>query len=80
MYFCALFVICNLFQEDGRVNLVLPGSLMQFNKEIKEIFRREKARFLANKRFSHIFSNIEVGHVFANNANLKKLIVRTKVS
>ena len=74
------FVICNLFQEDGRVNLVLPGSLMQFNKEIKEIFRREKARFLANKRFSHIFSNIEVGHVFANNANLKKLIVRTKVS
>ena len=49
-------------------------------KEIKEILRRKKARFLANKRFSHIFSNIEVGHVFANNANLKKLIVRTKVS
>ena len=80
MYFCALFVICNLFQEDGRVNLVLPGSLMQFNKEIKEIFRREKASLLANKRFSQIFSNIEVGHVFSNNANLKKLIVRTKVS
>ena len=79
MYFCALFVICNLFQENGRVNLVLPGSLMQFNKEIKEIFRREKARFLANQRFSHIFSNIDLGHVFANNANLKKLIVRTKV-
>ena len=74
------FVICNLFQEDGRVNLVLPGSLMQFNKEIKEIFRLEKAKFLANKGFSHIFSNIEVGHVFANNANLKKMIVRTKVS
>ena len=73
-------MICNLFQENGRVNLVLPGSLMQFNKEIKEIFRREKARFLANKRFSHIFSNIDLGHVFANNANLKKLIVRTKVS
>ena len=73
-------MICNLFQENGRVNLVLPGSLMQFNKEIKEIFRREKARFLANQRFSHIFSNIDLGHVFANNANLKKLIVRTKVS
>ena len=73
-------MICNLFQENGRVNLVLLGSLMQFNKEIKEIFRRQKARFLANQRFSHIFSNIEVGHVFANNANLRKLIVRTKVS
>ena len=46
---------------------------MQFNKEIKEIFRREKARFLANQRFSHIFSNIALGHVFANNANLKKI-------
>ena len=72
-------MICNLFQENGRVNLVLPGSQMQFNKEIKEIFRREKAGFLANQRFSHIFSNIDLGHVFANNANLKKLIVRTKV-
>ena len=74
------FVICNLFQEDGRVNLVLPGSLMQFNKEIKEIFKREKASLIANKRFSQIFSKIEVGHVFSNNANLKKLIVRTKIS
>ena len=74
------FVICNLFQEDGRVNLVLPGSLMQFNKEIKEIFKREKASLIANKRSSQIFSKIEVGHVFSNNANLKKLIVRTKVS
>ena len=52
---------------------------MKFNKEIKEIFRREKARFLANQRFSRIFSDIELGHVFANNANLKKLIVRTKI-
>ena len=73
-------MICNILQEDGRVNLVLPGSLMQFNKEIKEIFRREKASLLASKRFSQIFSNIQVGHVFSNNANLKKLIVRTKVS
>ena len=53
---------------------------MQFDKEIKEIVRIEKARFLANQRFSRIFSNIELGHVFANKANLKKVIVRTKIS
>ena len=53
---------------------------MKFDKEIKEIIRIEKARFLANQRFSHVFSNIELGHVFANNANLKKLIVRTRIS
>ena len=72
-------MIYNLFQEGGRVSLVLPGSLLQFDKEIKEIVRIEKARFLADQRFSRIFSNIEIGHVFANKANLKKLIVRTKI-
>ena len=79
-YFCIVFVIYNLFQEGGRVSLVLPGSLMKFDKEIKEIIRIEKARFLANQRFSRVFSDIELGHVFANNANLKKLIVRTRIS
>ena len=53
---------------------------MQFDKKIKEIVRIEKARFLANQRFSRIFSNIELGHVFANKANVKKLIVTTKIS
>ena len=72
--------MCNLFQENGRLSLVLPGSLMKFDKEIKEIIRIEKARFLANQCFSQIFSDIELGHVFANNANLKKLSVRTKIS
>ena len=79
-YFCIVFVIYNLFQEGGRVSLVLPGSLMKFDKEIKEIIRIEKARFLANQRFSRVFSDIELGHVFAKNANLKKLIVRTRIS
>ena len=78
--FCCCFCDLQSFQESGRVSLVLPGSLMQFDKEIKEIVRIEKARFLANQRFSRIFSNIEIGHVFANKANLKKLIVRTKIS
>ena len=53
---------------------------MPFNMEITEIVRAEKARFLANQRFSNIFSNIELKHVFTNNANLKKLVVRTRVS
>ena len=78
--FCCCFCDLQSFQGNGRVSLVLPGSLMQFDKEIKEIVRIEKARFLANQRFSRIFSNIELGHVFANKANLKKLIVRTKIS
>ena len=53
---------------------------MKFDKEIKKIVTTEKARFLGNQHFSNIFSNIELGHVFTNNANLKKLIGRTKLS
>ena len=53
---------------------------MPFNKEITEIVREEKARFLANQRFPKIFSNIELKHVFTNNANLQKIVVRTRVS
>ena len=73
-------MICSHFQENGRVSFILPGSLILFDKEIKEIVRVEKARFLANQRFSIIFCKIELGQVFSNNANLKKLVVRTKVS
>ena len=73
-------MICNFFHENGTVSLILPGSLMQFNKKIKDIVTIEKARFLARQCFSIIFSKIELGHIFTNNANLKKLIVRTKVS
>ena len=69
----------NSFQANGRVNLILPGSLMPLNKEITDIVRIEIARFIANQRFSKVFSNIDLKHMFANKANLKKLIVRTKV-
>ena len=79
MFFCAV-VMCNLFQENGRVSWVLPGSRKKFDKEINEIIRAQKARFLANQPFSQIFSDIELGHVFANNANLEKLIVSTRIS
>ena len=72
-----LYLQC--FQEDKRVNWVLPGSLMPLEKGINSIFRTEKARLMSNPRFSKIFSNVEIKHVFSNRATLKKLIVRTKV-
>jgi len=68
-----------LFQEDGRLNFVLPGSLLPFKKEISEIFRVEKARFINNLRFQKVFAKIDIQPVFINRPNLKKLIVRTKI-
>ena len=68
-----------LFQEDGRLNFVLPGSLLTFKKEISEIFRLEKARLINNLRFQKVFAKIDIQPVFINRPNLKKLIVRTKI-
>jgi len=58
---------------------VLPGTLMPYKKEIAHIFSAEKTNFLCKKRFANVFANIEIQPVFQNRANLKKLIVRTKL-
>ena len=67
-----------VFQVPGKVNLVLPGSLMPFKKEISNIFRVEKANFFGKKRFANVFADIDIQPVFQNGANLKKLVVITK--
>ena len=76
---CVIIVYAFVFQEDGRLNLVLPGSLLPFKKEISQIFRPEKARFTNNPRFQNVFAKTDIQPVFMNRPNLKKLIVRTKV-
>ena len=59
---------------------MLPGVLMPFKKDVNNIFRLEKAKLLYNKRFATVFSGIEIQPVFQNKANLKKLVVRAKVT
>ena len=52
---------------------------MPYKKEIAHIFSLEKTNFLCKKRFANVFANIEIQPVFQNRANLKKLVVRTKL-
>ena len=75
-----LFLCIQLFfQEDGRLNLVLPGSMLPYKTEICEIFRGEKAKLMFNPRFQKDFASTDIQPVFMNRPNLKKLIVRTKL-
>ena len=74
-----IIVFTTVFQEDGRLNMVLPGSLQPFKKEICNIFRLEKAKFISNPRFHKIFAKVDIKPVFSNRPNLKKLLVRTKI-
>ena len=69
-----------VFQENGRLNMVLPGSLKPFEKDISEIFRLEKARLIYNQRFKHIFTKIDIQPVFMNKSNLKKMVVKTNIA
>ena len=52
---------------------------MPFKKDISNIFRVEKANFLSKKRFANVFADLEIQPVYLNRANLKKLVVRTKI-
>ena len=74
-------MIATVFQALGKVkcNLVLPGTLMPFKKEISNIFRLEKANLFCKKRFANVFADLEIQPVYLNRANLKKLVVRTKI-
>ena len=79
MFLCVVFVNTTVFSEDGRLNLVLPGSLLPYRKEIGEIFRIEKAKLFYIPRFQKAFATTDIQLVFLNRPNLKKLIVRTKL-
>jgi len=68
------------FQEDGRLNLVLPGSLLPYRKEIGEIFRIEKAKFFNIPRFQKAFATTDIQPVFMNRPNLIKTYCKNKVS
>ena len=53
--------------------------MIAFQKGIANIFRLEKMNFLCKKYFADVFADIEIQPVYQNRANLKKLVVRTKV-
>ena len=59
---------------------MLPGALLPFKREISNIFKLEKVKLIFSKRFSKIFTDIDISPVFINKAKLKKLVVRTKIA
>ena len=49
-------VFATVFQENGKLNMVLHGSLKPFEKDLSEIFRLENARLIHNQCFKNIFA------------------------
>ena len=64
---------------EEQLNLILPGCLLPYQKEIKRLIFIEKQKFLKNKRFAAVFSKTSLNPVFKNRNSLKKLISKTKI-
>ena len=72
-----------VFQETdpfSSVNLILPGSLLPFKKEIVNIFRNEKQILFRKQRYAKVFRDISIEPVFANRSSIKNLVVKTKIA
>ena len=72
-----------VFQETdpfSSVNLILPGSLLPFKKEIVNIFRNEKQILFRKQRYAKVFRDISIEPVFANRSRFKNLVVKTKIA
>ena len=53
--------------------------MLEFSKEIKRIFAKETATFLAHKNMRKTFKDINTMAVIKNKSSLKNLVVKTKV-
>ena len=84
LFFCVASSFCSFaFQETdpfNQVNLVIPGSLLPFKKEIVNIFEKEKLILFRKKRYAKVFRDISILPIFSNRKNLKNLVVKTKVA
>ena len=70
-----------LTQKQNREKLccVVPGSMLEYRKEIKSIFAAETATLLCQTKMRNIFKNISIMAVIKNKGSLKNLVVKTKV-
>ena len=65
--------------REEQLNLILPGCLLPYQKEINKLFFSEKQKFLCNKRFAAVFARTSLNPVIKNKNSLKKLIIKTKI-
>ena len=64
-----------------RVCLVLPGYMQKVKKPMDFLLKKSLAKFSSrSKRFARLANDINICIVLENERNLKKLLVRTKIT
>ena len=61
-----------------RLCCIIPGSVLEIQNEIKEIFEEEISILFKSKKMRNVFRNINVCAIVKNKKNIKNLAVKTK--
>jgi len=66
-------------QERERICCIFPGSVLEYKKQIDQIFKEETATLLDSKSMQNTFKNIKIIAVVKNKSSIKNLVVKTKI-
>ena len=84
MFLCfCVFLFMFVFQKIdpfSGVNMIMPGSLLPFKKEIVDIFRKEKQILFRKQRYAKVFRDISIAPIFSNRRSIKNLLVKSKIA
>ena len=76
---CPTVSLLTPIQNREKLCCVFPGSMLEYSKDIKNIFAAETATLLSHPNMRRTFKNINIMPVIKNKASLKNLVVKTKI-
>ena len=65
--------------NEERLCCIFPGSVLEFLKEINQIFKEELSLLFKSKTMKKVFENINVCAIIKNKQSIKNLVVKTKI-
>ena len=72
-------VLSSSRNKKERLCCIFPGSCLEIEKEIKQIFKDELSLLFKSKTMSRVFENINVCAIIKNKQSIKNLVVKSKI-
>ena len=62
-----------------RLCCIFPGSVLELQKEVNQIFKEELDLLFKSRTMKKVFENINVCAIFKNKKSIKNLVVKSKI-
>ena len=72
-------VLSSSRNKKERLCCIFPGSCLEIEKEIKQIFKEELSLLFKSKTMNQVFENINVCAIIKNKQSIKNLVVKSKI-